>query len=313
MKLDKIIGIYNVNNKKILNLFGIKICIKKIKKDFCKQYEEIEKQYFENNHIKGKDSIAKINHIRNIVIAQNLHKDTFANYKNKYNEKSVILVATGPTLKYFTPIDNAILVGVNKAICYSRINLDYLFMLDYGAVKNYIEEAEKYPQIEKFYGYYNMIHGAQMVIPESIRIRHKANGFITYPYWNENKDIRYGFEPDISNYPIHCQTTTAIAAMQFIFYTNPSKIYLVGCDSSAIGHFDSKEVNEYDKIVFKNIQNEWKKIKFIQECYYPETKIISVNPIGLRGLFKDVYTKEFLENVPEIKKQLGDDIDIINK
>ena len=34
--------------------------------------------------------------------------------------------------------------------------------------------------------------------------------------------------------------------------------------------------------------------------YYDDVEIISVNPIGLRGMFKDVYTREFLKDHPEI-------------
>ena len=39
-------------------------------------------------------------------------------------------------------------------------------------------------------------------------------------------------------------------------------------------------------------------VKEFAEQYYPETEIISVNPVGLKGLFRDEYTEEFLkENI----------------
>ena len=34
----------------------------------------------------------------------------------------------------------------------------------------------------------------------------------------------------------------------------------------------------------------WKELKRFAEVYYPTTEIISVNPVGLRGMFKDLYT-----------------------
>ena len=36
----------------------------------------------------------------------------------------------------------------------------------------------------------------------------------------------------------------------------------------------------------------------IKAC--PDIEIISVNPVGLKGLFRDVYTKEYVKNNPEL-------------
>ena len=33
-------------------------------------------------------------------------------------------------------------------------------------------------------------------------------------------------------------------------------------------------------------------IKKFVETYYPETEIISVNPVGLKGIFKDLYQEK---------------------
>jgi len=35
----------------------------------------------------------------------------------------------------------------------------------------------------------------------------------------------------------------------------------------------------------------WIQLKEFVELYYPETEIISINPIGLKGLFRDEYTE----------------------
>jgi hypothetical protein len=34
----------------------------------------------------------------------------------------------------------------------------------------------------------------------------------------------------------------------------------------------------------------WNEFKKFASIYYPKTEIISINPIGLKGLFKDIYT-----------------------
>ena len=33
----------------------------------------------------------------------------------------------------------------------------------------------------------------------------------------------------------------------------------------------------------------WKKLNFFANRYYPDTEIISINPVGLKGIFKDIY------------------------
>ena len=47
------------------------------------------------------------------------------------------------------------------------------------------------------------------------------------------------------------------------------------------------------------LQN-WKILKSFADQFYPDVEIISINPIGLRELFKDVYTESFLKAHPEI-------------
>ena len=45
---------------------------------------------------------------------------------------------------------------------------------------------------------------------------------------------------------------------------------------------------------------DWKKMKEFAELYYPDTEIISVNPVGLKGLFKDEFTETYIENKLEL-------------
>lgn len=85
----------------------------------------------------------KIELVRQISLlhkVQNLHKDTFGAFKNKFADKNVVLLATGPSLTDFIPIKDAIYVGVNGAFKYDKIKLDYLFMEDFSGL-TYIEEA----------------------------------------------------------------------------------------------------------------------------------------------------------------------------
>ena len=42
-------------------------------------------------------------------------------------------------------------------------------------------------------------------------------------------------------------------------------------------------------------------MKEYSDHYYKSTEIISVNPIGIRGLFKDIYTQSFVDENPNLK------------
>ena len=73
--------------------------------------------------------------------------------------------------------------------------------------------------------------------------------------------------------------------MQFIFWTNPRRIFLVGCDCNTNGNLNrtGKNYLEVDAVL-----SGWKNIKDFATAFYPDTEIVSVNPVGLKGLFKDI-------------------------
>jgi hypothetical protein len=80
--------------------------------------------------------------------------------------------------------------------------------------------------------------------------------------------------------------------LQFIFWTNPKRIYLVGCDCNQKGHFNDQ--NEKGKEIIWSeglieMIESYKNIKEFRNLFYPETEIISINPVGLKGMFNDAY------------------------
>ena len=75
---------------------------------------------------------------------------------------------------------------------------------------------------------------------------------------------------------------TAFSALQWIMFTNPKKLYLVGCDCSGA----YKDFHLYS----------WVKFKEFVSHNNPDLEIISVNPVSLKGFFKDIYTTDFINN-----------------
>ena len=105
---------------------------------------------------------------------------------------------------------------------------------------------------------------------------------------------------DISTNPLCCYWSIVFPAIQFALWTNAKRIYIVGCDCNQNGYFDNKiqqfPILNGNKLDFnyQGVITGWKKLKEFKYMYYTETEIISVNPVGLKGLFKDVYTKNYL-------------------
>lgn len=222
--------------------------------------------------------VSKVNSI------SKMQTEAFERFKNIHMNQEIVLVATGPSLSQFKPMDGVVYCGVNKAFTYEAIKLSYLFMVDYNATKTYIEDAEEYP-CEKFYGLVRD-KWEVCIIPESIALKAKAHRFYLEGIRNP---VHYTL--DICNEPLGDSGSVIFSAMQFLLWTNPSKIYLVGCDCTLGRYFYNNNKNKNVEIN-KTIYDGWVCMKHFAELNYPDTEIISINPVGLKGLFKDVYQSE---------------------
>lgn len=227
--------------------------------------------------------------ILNLITVANKHKQAFSEFKGCYTGKKIAIFATGPSLNNYKMLENTINIGVNKAFLKDGINLDYLFMQDFG-VKEYIDELDnpKFQNIIKFFGVApeylfdrKEVSLKHSIIPESTILKYKARQYFQHSTYALS-NIK--FYKDIETNYIECGKTVALAAIQFALYTNPSEIYLIGCDCSN-GHYSSQGGNSK----FSHLIKPWVKLKEFAEIYYPDTKIISVNPVGLKGLFEDLY------------------------
>ena len=220
-------------------------------------------------------------------IVMETHKETFGKYKGVNSGKEIVLIATGPSLNQYKPIENAINIGVNKSILYDKIKLNYFFSQDYENTQSYLNNVKKYPDLISFFGQLQRTsYGNKSwilepyIIPESIIHNCNAHKYFVYvktPYYP------MFLNPDINLTWLGDGGSVIFSAMQFALFTHPKKIYLVGCDCSS-GHYDKKN----NKSDCNKFVKHWKTIKQFRDIYYPDIEIISVNPVGLKGLFKDL-------------------------
>lgn len=243
-----------------------------------------------------------------------LHQKTFAEFRNKYHDKDVVLVGAGPTLNQFVPIKNAVYVGLNRAFLYEMVHFDYLFTIDKAGLDlpdgSLYNDFFAYDAI-KFVGDQNLGPNYQIPYSKFANAENVRHYKTTAGYLGDK--IAY----DIESQPLANTCSVAIQAMQFIMYTNPKRIYLVGidCTIGSKGHFTGKAydtkkrgetLNDNDRWII----NSWAEIKNFIQTYYPETEIISINPVGLCGLFHDVYTESYLAEHPEIRH---DEVEILKE
>ena len=70
------------------------------------------------------------------------------------------------------------------------------------------------------------------------------------------------------------------------------------------GHFEGRPQGRFEADTSLMLWIEgYEKLKTFARRYYPDTELVSVNPVGLKGVFNDVYTKSYLDAHPEIDRR----------
>ena len=124
--------------------------------------------------------------------------------------------------------------------------------------------------------------------------------------------LRRNWANNLEFEPIGDWAGCVFSALQFALYTNPQEIYLVGCDCTSNGHFYEEQASQFTTKNTTNLmyqKKSWDSFKQMVCRMYPNTPIISVNPVGLKGMFKDVYTQSYVDAHPEL---LNEEILILN-
>jgi len=233
---------------------------------------------------------------------RDLHKETFGPYRYCNYGKDVVIIATGPTLSYYQPIKDAKHLGVNGACAQNIADLDYYFLIDGNSIGRTLQKTDiKNLKCDKFIGrYYEKGMFYRSGTSEALAWEVGAKRFIV-AHVHHYKEIC----PNIEYFPLMEGWTVTATAMHFAFHTHPRRIFLVGNDAStALGeHFDNSTGG--DNVYSDGIKRIYRMIKQFAERYYPDIEIISVNPVGLKGMFRDVYTQSYLDAHPEAKRGIG--------
>ena len=231
--------------------------------------------------------------VGNTLLCEKLHSKTFPKYKNKHLGQDIAIFATGPSL-YFAPKAFAdINIACNRAIEESdNFAFDYFFAIDYEATRDYLEKSFDM-NLVRFLGRYTYNSGVS--IPECVRQRGNAESYYT-SIGIEGGRVNHGIEV----FPLADFGTVVHHALHFALYTHPKRIFLLGCDTSNEGYH--KNYIQTKPLDVERLVGGYKKFKDYIESYYPDIELISINPVGLKGIFRDLYTRDFVESRNDIDK-----------
>ena len=242
------------------------------------------------------------NYINAISMAATVaNGECFRDIKNCNAGKAVAICGGGPTLQKYVPIPDTLHVALNRALLNKNVKYDWFIADDWDGVYFFQDELLNY-DCRKFFGH-QIGGGYFRQIPESFRIACNAGRYYTDSYMVED-GFASRFTCDIDKMAVGNMPNIALSAMQILLFTHPSKIYLVGCDASQ-GHFvqpdklDANKIKEQEKdlklaVSSDRVIQKWLELKAFAEAFYPDVEIISVNPVGLKGIFKDEYQEAFL-------------------
>ena len=255
-----------------------------------------------NAFLKMEDQVAQAQMSRifgHLCLANELHdahKAAFSEFKGCNRGKTVAVVGTGPTLQYYTQIPGVPHIGVNSSFLKENLTLDYYFLTHY--VPEWCEKLNGYDFV-KFFGMMPNCD-AKDQFPEYIIEENGGRRFFSM------MDIPgVGLHTDIAYYPLMAYNSIIFRAIHFALYTHPKRLLLIGCDCAANGHYDKQAQSVYEeKIQIPQWISGYQNVKRFAFIHYPDTEIISVNSIGLKGMFHDVYTKEYLGEHPEIRGEV---------
>ena len=200
-------------------------------------------------------------------------------FKDIHQGKSAIIFATGPTIKQYTPFEGSeecIKIGLNRIYDYSEIlkTLDYYYYGSHYYIdsdhRNKIDNicnSFKFTTLASAYeeGQSHEIIGRGNITPE------RALELGSIPFENNLREFSY----DIAKYST-LGHSIVFPPLQHILYMGVNKLYLVGCDGGFTNGVDSGS----QELLFW-----WKEFTKFKNQYYPQTEIISINPVSLKGWF----------------------------
>ena len=225
-----------------------------------------------------------------------VHPETFLPLRGALAGQSVAILGSGPSLTQAPLLTGCRTIACNRTAYYLHergVHADYYFSQDNNAVSSYIEEV-----IALLPGDCIIMLGTFLApdippgwnIPTHVRADPRVSSYAT------------GFglgtvpRPELENFPLADYTSVVHPALHFALYAGAARIYLLGCDATSAGYYDARwQQAPVADAQLTQLRQGWGIMAALQQAYWPQTHIISVNPVGLRGMFEEVWTAGWLQ------------------
>ena len=217
-----------------------------------------------------------------------LNTAAFEKYRGCFRGRKVVVCGCGPTMSYYNTMPDAVHISLNGAYVNEKIAFEFLFAHDPGGTNGKPAFIAAFKKISERVFLGKPLNGG------GFRENYSVLGEHVSRYFKGDNNVGQTIHRNICCAPLTDFWSIYSSAFEFAFFTCPSEIYLVGCDVSMAGHFyDTADAAERYWLNTSVCKVGYSRLKLFGRQYYPDTKIISINPVGLKGLFEDVYTDEY--------------------
>lgn len=296
------IGWERTPDKRIFRLFGLKLVRRKVNRSAQMMQECLrisqehrgmleQSRQMQHNCLQMQQSIQsllyrtyeELEKMKQINIPAAVHHPAiFSKYRGILRgEGDAVVVGTGPTLDAYAPIPGAVHIGVNRAFMQPGLNLDYLIIQDRLDIPDADIIRYRPDCCRKLFGKHYQVRP----IPESLVQACKAERY----YFDATSVHHSGkiFPLDLAHEPFLVFGSTIFVAVQFALWLHPKRLYIVGCDCNLSGYCKAAETNFEQKLALNELQGGWLRLRDFARDFYPDVEIISINPVGLKGVFRD--------------------------
>ena len=222
-------------------------------------------------------------------------------HKAFINKKDVIIFGSGSTVNNFMAddirCDDLVKIAVNSQIFDTRRKYDFFFASDYKVLKR--------REITPAFLLNKINDGVRVCLGRNIHRYerwYKSGYYITDSYIEKLSglaDILY--YTNIHSEVISKSYTNILysfysighIALLFSILCRANRVYLVGFDQGG-NYADGTPRLNMEKTNLKAIDG-FKRIRKIVKEFDLDTEIISINPVNMRGLFRDVYTDSYIK------------------
>lgn len=177
-------------------------------------------------------------------------------WKDKYKDKKVIICGSGSSLDFIKEQKkDYIYIALNKAVFYSKIKFDFLFMQDYPCNQVYTLEDYNSYNCVKFYGIVTNPQMKKMGLDKDLG---KFEKIMNKLYRYELSPVIFDYRADKFNYfnaenYFSDAQSVLFSALQFAVYAGFQSIHLCGVDFSNVNYGNDINMSKYACNVVNNL------------------------------------------------------------